>query len=100
MDASVSLTRLTEEVSILLADRDFEGAEEFLASQLGSSPELDAVVHWQLGRVYHFWNKASSAINHLNRAVELSASAKNELLTIQVLSDLKAARVEQAKQKP
>lgn len=81
-----------------MEESDFEGAEELLSSALGSHPEWAGFIHFHFGRVYRRWNKLSSAVQHLNRAVE--AAVGNELFLIQVLDELREARKAQVEQRP
>ena len=98
MDATFSLTRLSEDLSSLVEGGDFEGAEEFLSGCLGQYPDMSAYFHFQLGRLYHRWNKLSSAVQHLNFAVD--AAAGNELFLVQVLDELNSVKKVQRVQRP
>jgi len=98
VDAAFTVTRLSEDLSSLIEGGDFEGAEELLSSALGTHPQWTAFIHYQFGRLYHRWNKLSSALSHLNHAVE--GSAGNELFMVQVLDELNSVRKEQRGQRP
>jgi hypothetical protein len=100
MDAPLTLARLMEEFSALLESHDFEGAEELLSISIGSWPKNEAFLHFQFGRLYRAWNKMSSAVNHLTKAAELTNSAADEILLIQVVEELKLARKRQFEQTP
>jgi hypothetical protein len=84
----------------LLGAQDFEGAENLLLFSLGATPKNDAYLHLQLGKMYVVWNKLTSSLNHLTKAAELAQSAENEMLVLQVLEELKAARARQQEQAP
>lgn len=98
MDATLTLTRLSEDLAVLLEDGDFEGAEEMLSASLSLHPEWGGFIHFQLGRVYRRWNKLSSAVQHLNYAVD--AAVGNEMFLVQVLDELNQARRDQKLQRP
>ena len=100
MDAAFAITGLIEEFESLIEEGDFEGAEELLAQSLDRAPQLEAFFHFQYGRLYSRWNKLTSAVNHLNRAAELSKSRGDELFTIQVVMELKSVKDRQAAQRP
>jgi hypothetical protein len=89
-----------DELNALTASGDFEGAEELLCQSLGQSERLDPFVHFQFGRLYARWNKLTSATNHLCRAVELAQAASDELLSNQILEELKTVRQSQVAQRP
>ena len=100
MDAAFPITGLIEEFESLIAEGDFEGAEELLAQSMGQAPQLEAFFHFQYGRLYSKWNKLTSAQNHLLKAAELAKLRGDELFTIQVVSELKVVKDKQAAQKP
>lgn len=101
MDVAFTLTGLIEEFTECMDTGDFEGAEMVLSSALsGPASQFEPFLHFQFGRLYRRWNKMTSAVNHLNRAAELAHGAKDEIFLLQVLEELKAAKSEQAKQKP
>lgn len=82
----------------MLDESDFEGAEELLESSLGAHPEWQGFIHFHLGRLYRKWNKLTSAVHHLNYAIE--AAAGNELFMVQVLDELSQAKKAQVTQRP
>jgi uncharacterized protein HemY len=98
LDAALTLTRLSEDLALLLEEGDFSGAEELLSATLGQHPEWGGFIHFHLGRVYRKWNKLSSAVQHLNYAVD--AAVDNELFLVQVLDELNQARRDQNLQRP
>ena len=98
MDASFTVTRLSEDLSVLMEDGDFEGAEELLSASLGTHPEWGAFIHFHFGRLYRRWNKLTSAVQHLNQAVD--AAQGNDLFLIQVLDELNQAKRVQHNQRP
>jgi hypothetical protein len=101
VDAAFSPSGLIEEIAGLLAEGDFEGAEEVLTGALTSAPSrYESFFHYQLGRIYVKWNKMTSAMNHLSRAAELAHSAGDEFFLLQVSEELRAARAKQEAQKP
>lgn len=100
MDATYTLARLSEELSGLLEECDFEGAEELLTSAMGSLPKHEPYLHFQLGRVYSRWNKLSSAVLHLSKAAELAHVSENEMLMAQVIEELSRTKKKQFTQMP
>lgn len=100
MDVALALTRLIEEFNALLEDRDFEGAEELLNSALHDQPGARPFLHFQLGRLYHRWNKLTSAVHHLNHAVDLSIAENNSLFLVSVLDELNNVKRRQLDQRP
>ncbi len=100
MDASLTLARLNENVSSLIEDGDFEGAEEMLSAALVESPQHSPFLHLQMGRMYRRWNKLSSAIHHLHHAVEAAQAQGNNLFLIQILDELNIAKKDQRDQLP
>lgn len=80
--------------------RDFEGAEEILASALRAPSPFDAFVHFQYGRLYRAWNKMTSAVNHLNHAAELAQQRADQMLLMQIVEELKAVKRAQLEQRP
>ena len=100
MDVALTLKRLNEDLSSLIEGGDFEGAEEFLSASLGNHPEYHAFIHFQFGRLYHRWNKLSSAIHHLHHAVDLTIAQGNELYLVSILDELNAVKRRQSDQRP
>jgi hypothetical protein len=100
LDAPFTLARLIAEFNALIRERDFEGAEELLTAGLNLFPANESFLHFQFGRLYREWNKLTSAINHLIRAVELCVASGDEILQIQVLEELKTTRESQLGQCP
>jgi uncharacterized protein HemY len=98
VDAAFTLTRLSEDLALLLDENDFEGAEELLSACLARHPEWQGFIHFHLGRVYRKWNKLTSAVQHLNQAVD--AAVGNELFLVQVLDELNQAKKAQVTQRP
>lgn len=100
MDASLAASRLVEDLNVLLAEKDFEGAEEFLSSALNGPAPQKLIAHYQLGRIYIEWNKLSSAITHLEAAVDLAHETNERLFLIQIVSELDRAKNFQRRQRP
>lgn len=100
MDASLSLTGLIEEYNALLEARDFEGAEGILARALSAPSQFEPFIHFQMGRLYTEWNKMTSAVNHLSKAAELAALAKDQMFLLQVTEELRRAKRLQSLQMP
>lgn len=100
MDAAITLARLSENVSSLIEDGDFEGAEEMIASALVETPQYSPFLHFQMGRLYRRWNKLTSAIHHLHHAVEAAQAEGNNLFLIQILDELNIAKKDQRDQRP
>ncbi len=100
MDVALALTRLTEDFNALLEDGDFEGAEELLSSALHGQPAARPFLHFQFGRLYSRWNKLTSAIHHLNHAVDLSIAESNSLFLVSVLDELNNVKRRQLDQRP
>jgi hypothetical protein len=98
MDAPLTLEGLDELVNFLITDGDYEGAEEILYSALGTMPENEKHIHFHFGKIYAKWNKLSSAMNHLGKALELSAG--DEQFITQVEREIKRVKVLQLGQKP
>lgn len=86
-----------EDLAALTESGDYQGAEELLSSALPLFPQHEPFLHFQLGRLYTRWNKLTSALNHLGRAAELS---RDEILTAQVVEEVRIARGRQATQSP
>ncbi|MGZ3721414.1 MAG: hypothetical protein ACXVA9_00705 [Bdellovibrionales bacterium] len=100
MDAPLTLTGLIEELHGLLENRDYEGGEELLSQAFGNMPKHEAFIHFQFGKMYVRWNKMSSAVVHLGRAAELAKAREDEMLTVQIVEELRNARRLQAEQAP
>lgn len=100
MDAALPIEGLIQEFSALVEAEDFEGAEELMAQALGSQPNYEPFLHYQLGRMYIQWNKMSSAVNHLGKAAELAQARADALFLLQVVEELRLARKRQAEQCP
>lgn len=100
MDAALALARLSEDVSSLIADGDFEGAEELLSGAFTVHSERSAFLHFQMGRLYRRWNKLSSAIHHLHHAVDAAQASGESLFLIQILEELNLAKKVQHEQRP
>jgi len=100
MDAAFTLTRLIEELGILVSEKDFEGGEELLSGAFGLFPKHEAFLHYQFGKMYVQWNKMSSALVHLAKAAELAKQAEDEVLTVQAVEELRTAKKLQALQAP
>lgn len=98
MDAPLTLKGLMEELAALLEGGDFPGAEELLARALSAMPvQYEPFLHLQFGRLYARWNKLTSALNHFGRAAEL---ARDEMLLVQIVEEIRAAKHRQAEQAP
>lgn len=80
--------------------QDLEGAEGFLSAALAGPSSVQLMAHYQLGRLYLDWNKLSSAIAHLEQAVDLAQSEKENLFLIQIMSELERAKKIQRSQCP
>ena len=100
MDVEISIEGLITPFNELLESGDFEGAEAHLASSLGQYPSLQALIHFQFGRLYVRWNKLSSAMSHLGTAAELAHAANDHVLLSIVQLEFKSARQIQVGQKP
>ena len=100
MSSSQDLAQLIEEYQALVEAKDFEGAEAVLSVGLEQTPQYEAFLHFQFGLLYSAWNKLTSAINHLNRAIEILDPEMDATLWIQVTGELKSARRHQADQQP
>jgi hypothetical protein len=100
MDATLAFEGIISDFNALLESRDFEGAEETLVAALTTHREWEPLIHFQLGRLYRRWNKLSSSINHLTRAVEVLSQSSERLFLLQVTEELKLARQEQLLQRP
>ena len=70
MNGAFEESALSEEVLHLVANRDYDGAEELLYQALGRFPTQSTFIHFQFGRLYGQWNKLSSALAHFNLAIE------------------------------
>jgi hypothetical protein len=100
MDAPLTLAGLNEELTTLLEERDYEGGEELLSFAMGAMPKHQAFLHYQFGKMYVRWNKMSSALVHLGKAAELAKQKDDEVLAVQIVEELRAARKVQAEQAP
>lgn len=100
MDVALALTRLTEDFNALLEENDFEGAEELLSAALHNQQAVRPFLHFQLGRLYHRWNKLTSAVHHLTHAVDLSIAEGNQLFLVSVLDELNQVKRQQLDQRP
>ena len=100
MDAAFALEGIITEFGELLEAHDFEGAEELISAALSSTPDYQALLHYQMGRLYRRWNKLTSALNHLGLAAELAHAANEKIFLIQVMDELRACRDAQARQRP
>jgi hypothetical protein len=90
---------LIEEFHALIAGGDMGGAEELLSAAFGrGEPREDAFLHLQMAKLYQRWNKLSSAVNHLHRAVELAAD--DRFLKLQIVDELASTRRQQELQRP
>lgn len=100
MDASFTLTRLSEEFSTLVESGDLEGAEELLFAALGCNPGMAGFIHYHFGKLYKRWNKLSSAVHHLHHAIDVTVGGGNEMFMIQILEELNSVKNEQRGQRP
>ena len=99
MDATFALEGLVAAFGDLVANRDFEGAENLLLRALDEAPaQARPFVHVQFGRLYREWNKLTSAIDHLHRAVE--TVGLDPFLRMQATEELKTLKQAQAAQRP
>ena len=91
---------MIQEFGELLEARDYEGAEELISAALARPSRYEALLHYQLGRLYRRWNKMTSALNHLTRAAELAHAANERIFLIQIMDEYRAAKDAQTRQSP
>lgn len=100
MDAAFPVEGLIQEFGQLLDARDYEGAEELMVAALATPSQFEALLHYQLGRLYRRWNKMTSALNHLTRAAELAQAGGERIFLIQIMDEYRAAKDAQTRQTP
>ena len=99
MDAALDAAELAAALGALLEEKDFDGAEVLLTNALFAAPATSrAFLHVQFARLYRDWNKLTSAIDHLHRAIEIEGL--DPFLKLQILEDLKQTRARQGLQRP
>lgn len=100
MDVEISPEGIVSGFNELLEASDFEGAEAHLMLQLGQASQFEALVHFQFGRLYIYWNKMSSAVSHLTQAAEIAFRENDRTLLALIQSELKSAKQKQLLQRP
>ena len=99
MDATFDAAQLASAVAEYLDDRDYEGAEVFLTLALVDAPATPRTfLHLQFAKLYREWNKLTSALDHLHRAVEIEGV--DVFLRVQILDELKSLKSRQTAQRP
>lgn len=103
MDAALNAQGLIEAFDDTVSAGDLAGAEELLASALGQAQfkAYRALIHFQFGRLYRRWNKLSSALSHLDLALDhLAGKRGDRQFYLLVLQERRAARDAQIIQTP
>ncbi|MGE4132260.1 MAG: hypothetical protein AB7F86_11520 [Bdellovibrionales bacterium] len=96
----MTAVELFEAIRKYEADKDLEGAEEFLLHLAGEKREWLALIHLELGRLYARWNLLTSSIHHFHAAVEAALENQDQILLPQILAEIAAAREKQKAQRP